>query len=225
MLDSDFTRIYHVDLHGNVRRNPKLSGTTHNVFGIQVGVGITVAVRKAAQKRRQIAYHRVPEEWRKEAKLAWLATVKTVSQGQVGTPVSRIAQHNWIVAGACRRICRICRASATSDDNTCFPPVFHGREDAIATRSFTISTQWPCVPACEAFAEHYNREVDRYLRRHGEVKTSTISSSTRICQVEQYAQVPPATRASMLSSGRPQVETCLYRPFAKQYLYYDRYFQ
>ena len=28
--------IYHLDLHGNVRKNPKLSGTTHNVFGIQV---------------------------------------------------------------------------------------------------------------------------------------------------------------------------------------------
>ncbi|MFB3921582.1 MAG: type ISP restriction/modification enzyme [Terriglobia bacterium] len=41
----DFTRVYHMDLHGNVRRNPKLSGTTHNVFGIQVGVGITLAVR------------------------------------------------------------------------------------------------------------------------------------------------------------------------------------
>jgi len=45
LLD-DFTDIYHLDLHGNVRRNPKLSGTTHNVFGIQVGVGITVTVRK-----------------------------------------------------------------------------------------------------------------------------------------------------------------------------------
>ncbi len=32
-------------LHGNVRKNPKLSGTTHNVFGIQVGVGITIAIR------------------------------------------------------------------------------------------------------------------------------------------------------------------------------------
>jgi predicted helicase len=42
----EFTSIYHVDLHGNVRRNPKLSGTTHNVFGIRVGVGITVAVRR-----------------------------------------------------------------------------------------------------------------------------------------------------------------------------------
>src|SRR5262249_22466873 len=38
----DFSTIYHFDLHGNVRKNPKLSGTTHNVFGIQVGVGITV---------------------------------------------------------------------------------------------------------------------------------------------------------------------------------------
>ena len=47
-LLGDFTDIYHLDLHGNVRRNPKLSGTTHNVFGIQVGVGITVAVRKQA---------------------------------------------------------------------------------------------------------------------------------------------------------------------------------
>jgi very-short-patch-repair endonuclease len=45
-LLQDFTDIYHLDLHGNVRQNPKLSGTTHNVFGIQVGVGITVAVRR-----------------------------------------------------------------------------------------------------------------------------------------------------------------------------------
>jgi predicted helicase len=44
-LLQDFTRVYHLDLHGNVRQNPKLSGTTHNVFGIQVGVGITVAIR------------------------------------------------------------------------------------------------------------------------------------------------------------------------------------
>ncbi|MBL8157633.1 MAG: hypothetical protein JNM70_25995 [Anaerolineae bacterium] len=45
-LLEDFTEIYHLDLDGNVRQNPKLSGTTHNVFGIQVGVGVTVAVRK-----------------------------------------------------------------------------------------------------------------------------------------------------------------------------------
>ena len=45
-LMQDFTRIYHVHLEGNVRHNPTLSGTAYNVFGIQVGVGITVALER-----------------------------------------------------------------------------------------------------------------------------------------------------------------------------------
>ena len=53
-LLQDFTQIYHLDLHGNVRKNPKLSGTTHNVFGIQVGVGITIAVRSSAHAKKRV---------------------------------------------------------------------------------------------------------------------------------------------------------------------------
>lgn len=45
-LQEDFDEIYVLDLGGNVRKNPKLSGTTHNVFGIQVGVSINIFVRK-----------------------------------------------------------------------------------------------------------------------------------------------------------------------------------
>ena len=44
-LARDFDLIYVLDLGGNVRKNPKLSGTTHNVFGIQVGVSINLFVR------------------------------------------------------------------------------------------------------------------------------------------------------------------------------------
>jgi predicted helicase len=50
-LAKDFDLIYVLDLGGNVRKNPKLSGTTHNVFGIQVGVSINLFVRKAKSKR------------------------------------------------------------------------------------------------------------------------------------------------------------------------------
>src|SRR5579863_5470662 len=53
----DFTQIYHLDLHGNVRKNPKLSGTTHNVFGIQVGVGITIAIRSSRHIERRLLYY------------------------------------------------------------------------------------------------------------------------------------------------------------------------
>jgi predicted helicase len=45
-LEEDFDKIYVLDLGGNVRKNPKLSGTTHNVFGIQVGVSVNIFVRK-----------------------------------------------------------------------------------------------------------------------------------------------------------------------------------
>ena len=38
-----------IDLGGNVRKNPKLSGTTHNVFGIQVGVSINFFVRRSGK--------------------------------------------------------------------------------------------------------------------------------------------------------------------------------
>ena len=41
----EFTDIYVMDLGSDVRRNPKISGTTHNVFGIQTGVAIAFLVR------------------------------------------------------------------------------------------------------------------------------------------------------------------------------------
>lgn len=45
-LEQEFDQIYVFDLGGNIRKNPKLSGTTHNVFGIQVGVSVNIFVRK-----------------------------------------------------------------------------------------------------------------------------------------------------------------------------------
>ena len=68
-LQEDFTQIYHLDLHGNVRQNPKLSGTTHNVFGIQVGVGITIAIRRAGAEKF-LKYHRVAEDLTRLSKTA-----------------------------------------------------------------------------------------------------------------------------------------------------------
>ena len=45
----EFTNIYILDLGSDVRRNPKISGTTHNVFGIQTGVAIGFFVREKAK--------------------------------------------------------------------------------------------------------------------------------------------------------------------------------
>ena len=45
----EFTDLYMLDLGSDVRRNPKISGTTHNVFGIQTGVAVGFFVREKAK--------------------------------------------------------------------------------------------------------------------------------------------------------------------------------
>ncbi len=70
-----FDQIYVLDLGGNVRKNPKLSGTTHNVFGIQVGVSINIFVRKTGGVKDvccPIRYASVDQFWRKEQKYEFL---------------------------------------------------------------------------------------------------------------------------------------------------------
>jgi predicted helicase len=65
----DFDRIYIVDLGGDVKDNPKLSGTTHNVFGIKLGVAITILIKKSEHditKRGELFYTALGTDWRKE---------------------------------------------------------------------------------------------------------------------------------------------------------------
>lgn len=73
---SEFSEIYVIDLGGDVRANPKLSGTKNNVFGIQTGVAICVLVKQRKAKDCRLYYARRPEFDTAEEKLAFLATTK-----------------------------------------------------------------------------------------------------------------------------------------------------
>ena len=71
-LADDFDVIYILDLGGNVRKNPKLSGKMHNVFRIQVGVSINFLIKRRGNTNFQaeIFYARIDEFWRKEDNIA-----------------------------------------------------------------------------------------------------------------------------------------------------------
>ncbi|MFZ1398751.1 MAG: type ISP restriction/modification enzyme [Candidatus Promineifilaceae bacterium] len=77
IVAEEFEQIYVIDLGGDVRDNPKLSGTTHNVFGIQTGVAICFMIRKEGKKDTpcKIWYFRRPEFELARDKLNFLASV------------------------------------------------------------------------------------------------------------------------------------------------------
>ncbi len=74
---AEFADIYVVDLGGDVRANPKLSGTKHNVFGIQTGVAISFMVKRLTPTKEKrparVYYVRRPEMETAEEKLSFLA--------------------------------------------------------------------------------------------------------------------------------------------------------
>ena len=93
-VQADFDVIYHVDLEGSVRQNPTLSGTQYNVFGIQVGVGITLAVRRRRSQRHRILYRNVEKNLRRTEKLRTIAefgSIRTVEW----TELTSSSKHDW----------------------------------------------------------------------------------------------------------------------------------
>ncbi len=87
-------RSWIVDLGGDVRANPKISGTKNNVFGIQTGVAISFLVKRKGAKQCVIRYVRRPEFDTAEDKLAWLGSSRLSSMATDRVVPDKSA--NWI---------------------------------------------------------------------------------------------------------------------------------
>ncbi|MDP3092773.1 MAG: N-6 DNA methylase [Nitrospira sp.] len=93
-LTTEFNEVWVVDLGGDVRENPKLSGTTHNVFGIQTGVAISFLVRRHRAQGCRIFSSRRPEMETAEEKLAFLGNTKLETAEREETKPD--PKNNWI---------------------------------------------------------------------------------------------------------------------------------
>lgn len=200
-LMQTFQRIDHVDLHGNVRRNPKLSGTTHNVFGIQVGVGITLAIKNRRLAPR-LRYFQVPELWRKREKLDFLA------KGSIAwETVTPDARHSWIVL-------------ENEDESGVFPSIndaFAMHSRGLQTARDDVAYDWDrekLATRMQRFISDYNTEVHRH-------KTDPKADwPDRINWSRDLKQDAIRGRLAVFDDGK--IRPSLYRPFAKKWLFFDR---
>ena len=95
LTSEEFTDVYILDLGADVRRNPKISGTTHNVFGIQTGVAIAFLVRdKSKLGQCGIHYARREDAELARDKLAFLNDAKLIDIAFES--IAPDAKHNWL---------------------------------------------------------------------------------------------------------------------------------
>lgn len=222
----DFTRVYHIDLHGDVNRDRSLSGTAHNVFGIQVGVGITIAVRdeRKSEGDHSLYYHRVPERWTRNQKLAWLAEIKDI--GSVEWEI--IPPHKWLeldTAGAYNTLVPLGTKEAKKLRSPNAPAVFRSFSVGVLTARDEVAYDFnkeTLATRIEAFVESYNAEVDRYKRTTKQGKKIDVDKfvSKKLKWTDRLKKALVAGKYADTSPER--YRRSLWRPFCKKWLYFDR---
>jgi predicted helicase len=224
-LLQEFTQIYHLDLHGNVRKNPKLSGTTHNVFGIKVGVGITLAVRSSKHKDHRLFYHRVPETWRKEEKLAWLAE-REAQSGIPWTSLSPDDRHTWLIpenADEFAEFLSIGRKPIKFVESIDGEVIFKTYGRGVATsRDDVVYDFNPMALKSRVtqFIEDYNSEVDRYRRSDGKVAIDDFVRYDKIKWSRDLKQ--DLLRGNYAHYDDSKIRVSLYLPYCKLFIFFDR---
>ncbi len=226
LLLKDFTQIYHLDLHGNVRKNTKLSGTTHNVFGIQVGVGITLAVRMQKDTKQGLYYHRVPENWTKTEKLAFLAKSKSLL-GIDWQELYPDERYTWITEGLQKEFASFIPLGSRE------AKLLQFREVQSISNFYSIGVlssrdSWVynynnevLVKQINILIDTYNSEIDRW-KRAGEPKdidSFVIYNESKIKWSRDLKSDLKRKRYAQFS--RDKIRNALYRPFTKKLYFFD----
>lgn len=220
----DFTQIYHLNLEGNVRQNPKLSGTAYNVFGIQVGVGITIAIKSKRHRTRRLLFERLDKNLRRRQKLDWLAA--HASAGSVKWKrLKPDDRHAWMTIKNSDEFAAFLplgsKAAKTGDDPN--------PEAIFKTYSLGVSTnrdnvvydfqQTTLAKRVEQFCDDYNAELDRFNRKgYGKRLDDFVDYS----KIKWSRNLKRSLRIGEELEFKPKsIRAALYRPFTEKFIYFS----
>ena len=205
----EFSDIYLLDLGSDVRRNPKIAGTTHNVFGIQTGVAIGFFVRDRSKADGcSIHYARREDAELAVDKLAYLHDAKL---GEIAfESISPDTNNNWL-------------NQSNSDFHSLIPSraVFGLHSLGVATNrdewSFDYNTN-TLSKKVRFFCKTYRNELKRFKKERPHVNAigDWVDRSIKwTAELEGHL-----TRGDSLAFSSGNITTALYRPFATKQMYY-----
>ena len=223
---AEFSEVYVVDLGGDVRANPKLSGTRHNVFGIQTGVAISFMVKRAqtTKDRRpaRVHYLRRPEMESAEEKLSFLAShpMRLLDFDEVSPDKNA----NWV--------------NLTNNDFETLLPLASKETKAAKTAGteraifklfslgvVTARDEWVYGESREVVLKKIDALVSAYNADAEKLKSET-GRSDFASRLDTSIKWSRATKRDLVGGVRYEINEdhvvpAMYRPFCKRSLYFD----
>jgi predicted helicase len=216
VLVREFSEIWVIDLGGDVRDNPKLSGTKHNVFGIQTGVAIALCVKKRGGSQAVIRYARRPETETKEEKLAFLASVTSLKEIKFET-VKPDSKHNWL--------------GQTSNDWSELPAIISATTGSTTSRAqersiFALATNgvetkrddWAYDFSREGLKSKIEFLIAGYEQKRKRVASKNESPIKWDRELDKHMR-----RDIKKRFDSTLIRPAAYRPYSYRFLYYDRH--
>ena len=222
----EFADIYVVDLGGDVRANPKLSGTKHNVFGIQTGVAISFMVKRVSttkdKRQARVFYVRRPEMETAEEKLGFLANHPM--RGLDFDEVQPDKTHNWV--------------NLTSNDFETLMPLASKDTKAAKTAAkeraifkvfslgvVTARDEWVYDISRKRLSKKVQTLIDAYTADGKRLK-HVLDRTNLAGSLDTTIKWSRATKRDLANKvpyrfDDDRIVTANYRPFVKQQLYFD----
>ena len=204
-----------------MRTNPKIAGTTHNVFGIQTGVPIMFLIKKDKKEGQCIIeYVSMHDEWRKEEKLGWLKN----------NPLEKIhfesihpdKSNNWI------------NLSDDNDWNSLLPiadkNVKLGRSKEAVFELFSLGVvtardEWVyddnemfLVKKVNFLINHYNQDVEKHQGKSKDEIRNSVDYSIKWTRAIKN----DLEKGKQYKYDKDLIIDSIYRPFIKKRLYFSK---
>jgi len=218
VIAREFAEIWVLDLGGDVRDNPKLSGTKHNVFGIQTGVAMVFLVKKKGHKGGAvIRYARRPEMETAEDKLAAVSSIGGISKLEVQT-IQPDKKNDWLDVpdNDWDSLIPLVDPSVSALRSTSqHKAVFRLMSNGLKTQR----DEWAYDIARETLAAKMRRMVEVYEATRVDpsfAERGTIKWDRELSRYLSKGIVKAFAETSLVRAA--------YRPFTQRWLYFDLHF-
>ncbi len=223
-VQDEFDYAYIIDTKSDVRANPKISGTGHNVFGIQTGVAILILVKKASKEKKlpcKIHYTNMQDEWRKEQKLHWFTE----------NPLPKISfdkiqpdkNNNWInlTDNDFDTFLPLCSKEVKSDNSK--KALFK----IYSTGVLSSRDEWVydlnnnrIKDKVDYFINFYNKDIDIY--KTSDLSKETLLKISKESKIKWSDSIRNGVKAKReLVFEAEKIRRVQYRPFSKKWCYFD----
>ena len=213
---AEFADIWIMDLGGDVRANPRLSGTTHNVFGIQTGVCICFLVRKPGAKASVIRYARRAEDETAREKLAFLAEAEL--ETLYTAPIKPDAKGSWLNQGEAGWEDMLPLADPTAgptDQAGTVKAIFRLSSNGLSTQR----DEWVWSESRRQSISKATALVNGYEATRADPKSPLRHTIKWDRELENYLR-----RGVKKTFDRRQLYLGQFRPFVRRWVYFDQHF-